>query len=387
MININRHNYEEFFLLYADRELSAVNRMAVEQFVQENPDLAVELNLILDATLSADELMPMPEKESLIRNSSDEVHIGNYEEQFLLYIDQEMNEEERAEVERFVLQHPSLQESFMQLKQTVLPVEPIQFPNKATLYKQEEERRVVPIWFNWQRFTAAAVLTGLCFLTWTLLQKTDNTVTEAPTLAAASVKKTIQENERSTVQELEAANNQSVRNNAAPAKETLAGTGTTSFQQDSYKNIPQQQVTLNDVVAVNTNGREAASNSGITLGEEALQQQAVLSRNTVTENSVADRMANTRIQANTLAREEVLTLLNTDEEDLSRNNLAKQVVYKELDTEIDSDNKSLLVGSVELNRDKLRGFFRKAASIFRGKPKQEEEKEKATTAPSSRSLK
>ncbi len=387
MININRHNYEEFFLLYADRELSAVNKMAVEQFVQENPDLAVELNLILDATLSADELMPMPGKESLIRNSSDEVHTGNYEEQFLLYIDQEMNEEERAEVERFVLQHPSLQESFMQLKQTVLPVEPIQFPNKATLYKREEERRVVPIWFNWQRFTAAAVLTGLCFLTWTLLQKTDNTVTEAPTLAAAPVKKTIQENERSTVQELEAANNQSVRNNAAPAKETLAGKGTTSFQQDSYKNIPQQQVTLNDVVAVNTNGREAASNSGITLGEEALQQQAVLSRNTVTENSVADRMANTRIQANTLAKEEVLTLLNTDEEDLSRNNLAKQVVYKELDTEIDSDNKSLLVGSVELNRDKLRGFFRKAASIFRGKPKQEEEKEKATTAPSSRSLK
>jgi hypothetical protein len=70
------------------------------------------------------------------------------------------------------------------------------------------------------------------------------------------------------------------------------------------------------------------------------------------------------------------------------NSYAKNVVYKELDTESDSNNKSLLLGSLEINKDKLRGFFRKASSIFRGKNKQEDERtESGAVNPISRSLK
>ena len=49
-----------------------------------------------------------------------------------------------------------------------------------------------------------------------------------------------------------------------------------------------------------------------------------------------------------------------------------RAVYKELDT--GTDNNSLYVGSIELNKDKLRGFFRKAASLLKRKTDQPTDK-------------
>jgi hypothetical protein len=54
------------------------------------------------------------------------------------------------------------------------------------------------------------------------------------------------------------------------------------------------------------------------------------------------------------------------------NDNIQPAVYKELDTE--DEKKSLLLGSLEINKDKLRGFFRKAGSLFRSKSKTEEDK-------------
>jgi hypothetical protein len=37
-MNINRHNYEEFFILYMDNELGSEDRRLVEEFVQKHPE-------------------------------------------------------------------------------------------------------------------------------------------------------------------------------------------------------------------------------------------------------------------------------------------------------------------------------------------------------------
>ena len=39
---ITRENYQEFFLLYIDNELSAADARAVEEWVEANPDLEEE---------------------------------------------------------------------------------------------------------------------------------------------------------------------------------------------------------------------------------------------------------------------------------------------------------------------------------------------------------
>ena len=70
-MNINRHNYETFFLLYADNELSASERKAVELFVQENADLETELHSILETKLP-EEIIKFTGKGQLYKNEIDQ---------------------------------------------------------------------------------------------------------------------------------------------------------------------------------------------------------------------------------------------------------------------------------------------------------------------------
>jgi hypothetical protein len=56
-MKINNQNYESYFLLYVDNELSTAEQKEVELFIQENPDYAKELNSIKLAVLEAEEII------------------------------------------------------------------------------------------------------------------------------------------------------------------------------------------------------------------------------------------------------------------------------------------------------------------------------------------
>ncbi len=85
-----------------------------------------------------------------------DINRNNYETFFLLYLDGELNDAERAEVENFLATHADLQKEFSLLLYTVQrPAETI-FESKELLYRSEEKRRLIPVY--WTRIAAALLL-------------------------------------------------------------------------------------------------------------------------------------------------------------------------------------------------------------------------------------
>lgn len=157
-IVITRDNYEVFFVMYIDDELNATERGAVEQFVQQNPDLEEELVMLQQSVLRPDDSIVFEQKENLFRHATHAaINEENCEEYFVLYGDDELTNEEKDKVEQFVYKHPQYQADFELIQQVKLvPDNTLNFPDKTYLYRSEEnDVRVIA--FHWWRFAAAAV--------------------------------------------------------------------------------------------------------------------------------------------------------------------------------------------------------------------------------------
>ncbi len=373
-MQINQHNYEEFFLLYVDGELSAADQQAVEQFVQANPGLADELEMIQQMKLPDDTVL-FDDKAVLFRNGATEISADNCETQFLLYVDNELDAAERTAVEMFVLQHPAVQEPFMLLKKAKLEPETVLFPGKESLYRKEKKERPV-IYLRWQRVAVAAALTGVAVLVWTLFPSTNN---EGSTGSLA------------------------VNQPAGAAKSGPPQINTPGASKPAANNKPEE--TIRPSIALNSNvGKERRSynvvsntlpagdtRNGLLARNDAQPTVNAPAQETITPSQELTNTATLsgsgiQMKPNTEPANAIMTE-NNESGNTTASNLVQPAVYKELDT--DDEKKSLYVGSLEINKDKLRGFFRKATSLFRGKAKQQEEdRAEATPASSnSRSLK
>ncbi len=159
-MKIDRHNCEEFFILYWDDELTASQKQAVEDFIKGNTDLQEEFKLLGETRFTPDKNVQLEEKDFLLNNSF--INITNYEEQLLNYIDDELSGDERKEVERSASKYPTIQKELALLQKTKLhPEAEVIFPDKSTLYRREEKPdsyRVRVISMTWFRVAVAAVI-------------------------------------------------------------------------------------------------------------------------------------------------------------------------------------------------------------------------------------
>ncbi|MEQ1624452.1 MAG: hypothetical protein ABL870_07165 [Sediminibacterium sp.] len=341
-MQINRTNYENFFLLYVDGELSTTEMQAVERFALENSDLGAELDALLATKLSAEDSFSFVDKEVLYRTASNVINEINYEEQFLLFLDNELTETENKQTKAFLIAHPELQAPFELLQETKLPQETISFGDKSILYQKEARK---PVAMGWWRMAVAAALFGLMVMVWNLLptdKQIDPLVKTGKTTALPT--KT---------------NNLKV--NAAEATETLAtivsknNTAPTTLKNTNA--APQLAATNNNESPTN----EVLAN--LTTAELANTDQPTTS--IAINNSVPTVLENAD-HANQLGH------ATATPDGSNEASMMQQTVYKELDT--DDENKSLYLGNLELNRDKLRGFFRKAGNLFKSKIKSEDDR-------------
>lgn len=150
-MNIDRHNYEMYFLLYVDNELPAEERNAVEQFVAENKDLASELELLKQTALPSEEIV-FSSKQALYKKELTQDHL---QEQMLLDLDNELEPLLMNSLAAEIAANDDLKREWNILQQTKLDQnEKIIFENKELLYRHEKDR-FIPMFF-WR--AAAAIL-------------------------------------------------------------------------------------------------------------------------------------------------------------------------------------------------------------------------------------
>jgi len=156
---IDRNNYEEYFLRFADNELSEREKYALEAFVKLYPDLEEELAIIKLSIVKPDNDVRLQDKSFLFKQEDKFISPDNYQEVFVLYYDDELSASERRETETFVLENPAFKNEFELFKKIKLePAKRIAFPNKRLLYKKDNDGKVLPMWW---KVLAAAVIVGL----------------------------------------------------------------------------------------------------------------------------------------------------------------------------------------------------------------------------------
>lgn len=185
---ITRANYEEYFLLYIDNELSIAERRAVERFVSDHPDLQEEWEALLQCRIVPEQHLAFPGRDALHqrevsaaaedpgsrpagRDAGTPAGTMVDGPDFLSYIDGELDDKDREAVEEFVRRHPQSAAELERWKLTINHPDPaLVFPDKASLYKKEGGRKIILL--PWVRIGAAAAITGIAVLLWLMPRHT-----------------------------------------------------------------------------------------------------------------------------------------------------------------------------------------------------------------------
>lgn len=366
-MNITRHNYETFFLLYVDKELSAADRKAVDVFVQENPDLQMELSLLQQTVVNADDVV-LDKKDWLFM----EEDISALQENLLLYADNELTASDKNAVDSLLTSDKKALTEWNILQQTKLqPDMAVVFADKQSLYRKEDTRVVG---FKWWRAAAAAVLLGFGLWTGVSVYK-NNKTTKTGTEELANSKKTPPGQ---------------IKNNPDSGNTTVANQ---PDEKSATENVPLTTTKKNNYDQVTENIKSAV--------EKSNNQNAVSSKENITVQKSANKKPDNNLPkpalqninndgSNEVTRLNVLPSNNNSSRVSGNNDAVVKITPKENKTvvedinnsktdptitalqgvntnktaDVENNNRYLNVDAGKQKRTALGGFLRKAKRVL-----------------------
>lgn len=348
-MNINRHNYEEYFILYMDNELNIEDRRMVDAFVIAHPDLREELDNLLQYKLEPETEMVFPDKENLKKLQNEEL--------LLLYIDNELSKEEQLNVATLLKNNPALNKEHSILLQTKLFPEQIIFAHKEDLYREEE--KVKPLVFRWQKFAIAAALlltiglSGILLLRKTITTQGKEIVQTKPEVRNQEPKtvSNIQEQGKQVLKQADE-NNMTVSNlDAKPNKLIYSAHPILQTQHIVKEQNISQAVsgTVNEEIKPNT------TNSNYSKNEIAIEKSETNNLPSPINNINA-----TRVIPATLTEPIVAKIDSKPETDNIKNNQQPEIINASLTTNSINNNASLEKGKNKNSR----GFIRKITRVL-----------------------
>jgi len=293
-----------------------------------------------------------------------------YEEYFLLYVDNELSAAERHGVERFVHDNPDLAQELDALKTAVLTMpEEIHFENKEILFRKENKEAIV-LSFAWWRVAAAAVV--LLFLGTAVWMFVNLGETRDDSLAVTGEKKNENTKQATTADQ---GNDGKIANTKTEVEKKQNNTGIADLNKTDIKNnssnksvAPHRDDRADVKALVNNNKNKPAAHR-------------VASKNIepATAKSLVNRDLATTVEANSLKPLSDSKLVAAADPLASHTNtgMALPVSGRELDpVETREDRKGemyaaqpqrnnvIYVANTAINKNALRGVFRKASRLF-----------------------
>lgn len=134
LMNINKHNYEAFFLDYHEGNLTPQQVADLLLFVEQNPELKEEFESFENLTLEDYSSYSFENKHELKR----EINLQNQEEYFIRSVDGTLNNTEKDLLNNYLKQHPQFLAEFNLFQKTKLVAE------TSIVFEEKEKLKRIP---------------------------------------------------------------------------------------------------------------------------------------------------------------------------------------------------------------------------------------------------
>ena len=350
-MEINRNNYEEYFLLYADNELSPTERKVVEIFLQENVDLKEEFLMIKMTVNSPEKEVKLMDKSFLSKKESSFINENNYQEILILYFDNELSISQKAEVENFVTENLKYKTEYELIgKAKLISDNSIVYSDKKQLYRKEKPGRVIP--FTLLKAMAAAVFMG--FGLWITISYFNETEKNIPVATQTNKIKQPASKEKNIIpKESVKPENEIASSTKAPEPEKME-----KEETEIKKPIVKQKI-ANDVAVANPDSKtkKPIAKEEIKEVKPDVENQTIAITNPV--KSTPETLQNKK---NQIAANEPEQTINKIEPEI-QNTKAQTVSYV---PDVSTDNQNYVfynVSAEEFRKSKVGGFLKKVKRV------------------------